>query len=109
MSYETFRKHAKKFRKEGNVDLLICDEAHRLKNAETQTNKELASLPCKSRILVSGTPLQNHLDEFYAMVSFCNPGLLGTPNEFQRRYEKPILAGREPGTGTPRLLATIPD
>ena len=34
--------------------------------------------------------------QFYAMVSFCNPGVLGTPSEFRRRFENPILAGREP-------------
>lgn len=30
------------------------------------------------------------------MVSFCNPGVLGTPSEFKRRFENPILASREP-------------
>jgi DNA repair and recombination RAD54-like protein len=106
-SYETFRKHTAKFKRRGSIDLLICDEAHRLKNAETQTNKELGALPCASRILISGTPLQNHLDEFFSMVNFCNPGLLGTANEFHKRYERPILAGREPGevgSATPSLL-----
>ncbi|GFH25830.1 uncharacterized protein HaLaN_23862, partial [Haematococcus lacustris] len=39
----------------------------------------------------------NHLDEFYAMVDFANPGVLGTPAEFRRSYEVPILAAREPG------------
>ncbi len=34
--------------------------------------------------------------QFYAMVNFCNPGLLGTPGQFRRYYEAPILAGREP-------------
>ena len=50
----------------------------------------------KRRIMLSGTPMQNHLDEFYSMVSFCNPGILGTPKEFAKKYERPILAGREP-------------
>lgn len=31
--------------------------------------------------------MQNHLDEFYAMVNFCNPGVLGTPTEFRRYFE----------------------
>ena len=44
-------------------DLLICDEAHRLKNDATQTNKALDGLACKRRVLLSGTPMQNHLDE----------------------------------------------
>jgi len=47
----------------GSCDLLICDEAHRLKNDATLTNRALDSLPCRRRILLSGTPMQNHLDE----------------------------------------------
>jgi hypothetical protein len=47
---------------------MICDEAHRLKNSKTSTYKELNANPCKRRLLLSGTPLQNDLDEFYAMV-----------------------------------------
>ena len=38
-SYETFRIHAERFAREGTCDLLICDEAHRLKNDQTLTNK----------------------------------------------------------------------
>ena len=41
--------------------------------------------------------MQNHLAEFYAMSSFANPGVLGEPAAFRRRFEAPILAGREPG------------
>ena len=97
VSYETFRIHADRFNFDGAVDLVMCDEAHRLKNGETLTNKALCGVPCLRRVMLSGTPMQNHLDEFYAMVSFCNPGLLGTPSEFAKKFERPILAGREPG------------
>ncbi|KAL1307649.1 DNA repair and recombination protein RAD54-like [Arachis ipaensis] len=62
--YETFRMHSSKFSSSGSRDLLICDEAHRLKNDQTITNRALAALPCKRRILFSGTPLQNDLEEF---------------------------------------------
>lgn len=96
ISYETFRIHAEKFRKNGTCDLLICDEAHRLKNDQTLTNRALGSMHCKRRVLLSGTPLQNQLQEFYSMVNFCNPGVLGSPTEFRKTYERPILAGREP-------------
>eukprot|EP00039_Didymoeca_costata_P006492 m.90727 g.90727 ORF g.90727 m.90727 type:complete len:893 (-) comp13278_c0_seq5:46-2724(-) len=96
VSYETFRTYKKCFYAEGKVDLLICDEAHRLKNDATQTSTTLAALPTLKRVLLSGTPLQNRLDEFYAMVNFCNPGVLGTPSEFRKNYERPILAGMEP-------------
>ena len=97
VSYETFRIHADRFNFDGAVDLVMCDEAHRLKNGDTLTNKALCGVPCLRRVMLSGTPMQNHLDEFYAMVSFCNPGLLGTTTEFAKKFERPILAGREPG------------
>eukprot|EP00873_Tetraselmis_striata_P027428 jgi/Tetstr1/447692/TSEL_035049.t1 len=96
VSYETFRLHADRFKSPSSCDLLICDEAHRLKNDATLTNQALDSLACKRRVLLSGTPLQNHLDEFYAMVNFCNPGLLGPPAKFRKYFEAPIVAGREP-------------
>jgi DNA repair and recombination RAD54-like protein len=97
ISYETFRIHAERFTSNGTCDLLICDEAHRLKNDQTLTNKALGAMACRRRILLSGTPLQNQLQEFYAMVNFCNPDVLGSPSEFRKTYERPILAGREPG------------
>ncbi|CAD7701124.1 unnamed protein product [Ostreobium quekettii] len=96
ISYETFRIHSSRFHGPEACDLLICDEAHRLKNDNTLTNKALGTLQCTRRVLLSGTPMQNHLDEFYAMVNFCNPGVLGTRSSFKRHYELPILKGREP-------------
>ncbi|CAK4415481.1 unnamed protein product [Aphanomyces euteiches] len=86
ISYETFRTHAEKFAQEPQAcELLICDEAHRLKNSQSQINQALA-----------GTPMQNDLEEFYAMVDFTNPDILGDPREFRRRFLGPILVGREP-------------
>ena len=41
--------------------------------------------------------------QFFAMVNFCNPGVLGTPSEFRKHFENPILASREPDA-TPELL-----
>ena len=49
----------------------------------------------------AGTPIQNDLDEFYSMVHFCNPELLGTEKHFHRNFQSPILRGREPDA-TPR-------
>ncbi|XP_066319606.1 DNA repair and recombination protein RAD54-like isoform X1 [Miscanthus floridulus] len=96
ISYETFRMHSSKFERPGSCDLLICDEAHRLKNDQTLTNKALAALPCTRRILLSGTPMQNDLEEFFSMVNFTNPGVLGDASYFRRYYEAPIICGREP-------------
>lgn len=98
ISYETFRMHVELFENDPDkVDLLICDEAHRLKNNETLTSQSLNVLSCRRRVLLSGTPMQNKLDEFYAMVDFTNPGILGKIEEFRRRFVRPIEYGREPG------------
>ena len=98
ISYETFRTYVKKFTKKNDIccDMLICDEAHRLKNPEALTTTALATLACRRRVLLSGTPVQNDLDEFFAMADFTNPMVLGTAEEFRRRYKNPILIGREP-------------
>ncbi|GFE54139.1 SWI2 SNF2-containing RAD54 [Babesia ovis] len=94
-SYETFRMHAKKL--EGvPIDLVICDEAHRLKNDKTLTAVAIQSLPAKMRLMLSGTPIQNDLNEFYSLVSLCNPNVLGDLSTFRKQYANPILAGREP-------------
>ena len=71
ISYETFRIYVDEFQGNGICDLLICDEAHRLKNDQTRVNQALNSLLCDKRVLLSGTPMQNDLDEFFVMSSFC--------------------------------------
>lgn len=96
-SYETIRTHINRLNnKADSCDLLVCDEAHRLKNNENQTARALASLPCRKRVLLTGTPMQNDLQEFFAMVDFTNPGVLGTQEEFRKRILFPVLRGREP-------------
>ena len=97
VSYETLRTHIGRLNKvKDSCDLLVYDEAHRLKNNENQTSLALASLPCKRRVLLTGTPMQNDLQEFFAMVDFTNPGVLGTQEEFRKNTLFPILRGREP-------------
>jgi DNA repair and recombination RAD54-like protein len=75
--------------------MLLCDEGHRLKNSESLLFQELNSLPVTKRVILSGTPIQNDLSEYYSLLDFANPGLLGTPSEFRRNYENPILRGRD--------------
>jgi len=97
VSYETLRTHVGRLNKvKDSCDLLVCDEAHRLKNNENQTSKALASLPVRRRVLLTGTPMQNDLQEFFAMVDFTNPGVLGTQEEFRKKILFPVLRGREP-------------
>lgn len=52
-------------------------QGHRLKNSENQTYQALASLNAERRILLSGTPIQNDLLEYYSLVHFVNRDILG--------------------------------
>ncbi|XP_057371515.1 DNA repair and recombination protein RAD54-like [Daphnia carinata] len=94
ISYETFRLHAHVLH-QGEIGLVLCDEGHRLKNSENQTYQALVALNCKRRVLLSGTPIQNDLLEYFSLLHFVNQGILGTAQEFKRRFETPILRGRD--------------
>ncbi|XP_025989473.1 DNA repair and recombination protein RAD54-like [Solenopsis invicta] len=94
ISYETFRLHAHVLHQD-EVGLVLCDEGHRLKNSENQTYQSLINLKAKRRVLLSGTPIQNDLLEYFSLVHFVNQGLLGTAQEFRKKYEIPILRGQD--------------
>jgi len=78
------------------LDLVVCDEGHRLKNSKIKTSVALDRIKTPRRIILSGTPIQNNLGEFHAMVSFVNPGLLGPLDFFERTYAEPIERMRQP-------------
>lgn len=78
------------------VGLVICDEGHRLKSSQNKTTKMFQALRTRRRIILSGTPIQNDLEEFHAMANFCNPGLFDEYVVFRQMYEVPILKSRSP-------------
>ena len=94
ISYETFRLHATVLQS-GEIGLLLCDEGHRLKNSENQTYGALMGIRCKRRVILSGTPIQNDLLEYFSLVHFVNEGILGSSGDFRKKFENPILRGRD--------------
>uniref|UniRef100_A0A3Q3AAG4 RAD54 like n=1 Tax=Kryptolebias marmoratus TaxID=37003 RepID=A0A3Q3AAG4_KRYMA len=94
ISYETFRLHAEILHR-GKVGLILCDEGHRLKNSDNQTYQALNAMGGQRRVLISGTPIQNDLLEYFSLVHFVNAGILGTAQEFKKQFELPILKGRD--------------
>ena len=67
-------------------DLVIVDEAHRLKNASTHAHKFVKELPKKFIFLLSATPIQNNIQELYNMIEIIRPGILGSWNNFSSTY-----------------------
>ncbi|KAL8813668.1 MAG: hypothetical protein Q9200_000085 [Gallowayella weberi] len=94
VSYETLRLNVDEL-KNTHIGLLLCDEGHRLKNGESQTFTALNDLNVSRRVILSGTPIQNDLSEYFSLLNFANPSLLGTRNDFRKKYELPILRGRD--------------
>ena len=94
VSYETLRLNVGEL-KNTQIGLMLCDEGHRLKNGDSQTFTALNDLNVARRVILSGTPIQNDLSEYFSLISFANPGLLGTRLEFRKRFELPILRGRD--------------
>ena len=68
----------------------VFDEAHNVKNKETKSFKAAAEVKADFRIMLTGTPLQNHLAEIWALFEIAVPGLLGSFNRFTDRFVLPI-------------------
>jgi SNF2 family DNA or RNA helicase len=67
-------------------DLVVVDEAHKLKNRNTQNHRLVAELRRRHLLLLSATPMQNDLTELYGLVSLVNPGLFGSFHAFWRQF-----------------------
>ncbi|MDR0726032.1 MAG: DEAD/DEAH box helicase [Prevotellaceae bacterium] len=68
---------------------VILDEAHAIKNYTTKTSKAAMSLQADFRMILTGTPIQNHLGEMWNLFQFINPGLLGSLSYFTDTFIRP--------------------
>jgi len=75
-------------------DLVVCEEGRFLKNEKNNRTKFLMNIKTKRQIILTGTPLQNNLIEYYYMVHFVKPNLLGKLKEFTNRFMNPINNGQ---------------
>ncbi len=69
-----------------NYDLLIVDEAHKLKNKKTQNWKFVNSIKTKYLLMLTATPIQNDLLELFNLISILKPGHLSTVQKFKQEY-----------------------
>ncbi|XP_023939975.2 uncharacterized protein LOC112047188 [Bicyclus anynana] len=75
-------------------DIVICDEGHLLKNDCSVLAVAMSRVRTRRRIILTGTPMQNNLREYYCMVNFVKPCLLGSYSEYSNRFENPIMNGQ---------------
>jgi len=87
-SYQTFSRERQKevFTQDAQPELLILDEAQVLKNPRTNIYKSLLSFPSKMKLLLSGTPLENSIQDLWALINMANPSYLGTFSNFKKQY-----------------------
>jgi hypothetical protein len=73
-------------------DYIILDEGHRIKNPSIQLSKKIREIGAAHRLVVTGTPIQNSLDELWALFDFaCAGRLFGAHKDFKREFEAPIV------------------
>jgi superfamily II DNA or RNA helicase len=69
---------------------VVCDEAQAIKNSGTRQSQAVRTIPARTRLALTGTPVENHLAELWSIMDFCNPGILGPAKRFRRRFQEPI-------------------
>lgn len=100
IGYAMFREYVFKFGDPDIRDILIkgpniiiADEAHCLKNKGSQLSQAASRFESNSRIAMTGSPISNHLSEYYAMIEWIHPGYLGKEPHFKNKFIVPISEG----------------
>src|SRR4051812_27477515 len=88
-TYGTLRSDIKLFVQMA-LDYVILDESQAIKNPSSKVTKAASLLKAKSRLCLSGTPLQNNTFDIFAQMNFLNPGMLGTMEFFKQEFAVPI-------------------
>jgi len=88
-SYPLLLRDADRYKKR-KFSLLVLDEAQAIKNPNTKVAQQVRALDAGSRLCLTGTPLENHLGELWALMDFAMPGLLGGLKSFNQFYRQPI-------------------
>lgn len=73
--------------------IVVADEAHKMKNDSSSLSQVTSKFTTASRIALTGSPLANNLEDYYAMINWIAPGYLGNPVQFRAKYKEPIEEG----------------
>lgn len=84
-SYSLLQKDIEEYQK-FNFGYVILDEAQHIKNRATRNAKSVKMLKCAHRLILTGTPIENSLDELWSLFDFLMPGLLSSYDRFVEKY-----------------------
>ncbi len=104
-SYALIRRDINKL-KDYNFRYVILDESQNIKNAMSQTAQAVKKLQASHKLALSGTPIENKLEELWSVFDFLMPGFLFSMSEFNYRYVNPIME-RQDKTVEKRLKLQI--
>ncbi|MDR3504841.1 MAG: DEAD/DEAH box helicase, partial [Acidocella sp.] len=76
--------------------LVVLDEAQAIKSPEARATRSVCQLKTTNKICLSGTPIENNLDELWSQFAFLMPGLLGDRRGFTKRFRTPIEKNGDP-------------
>lgn len=102
--YPTLRLHSTSMTEQHWITA-VFDEAQMLKNPGTQISKAARAIAADFRIALTGTPVENRLEELWALLNLVAPQLFGNKTQFRRRYARPISNGSP--TAASRLREAI--
>ncbi|MGC4065745.1 MAG: SNF2-related protein [Polyangiaceae bacterium] len=74
-------------------DCIVLDEAQTIKNSDSQATQTAHAMRARFRLALTGTPIENRLEELWSEMQFANPGLLGGLASFKRRFIEPMERG----------------
>ena len=97
-TYGTLRRDIDKLVKQSFL-YAILDEGQAIKNPESQSAKSSFLLQAERRLILSGTPVENHLGELWSLYNFLNPGMLGTAGTFKSRFGSGLISPTEAAAG----------
>ncbi|MCB1148289.1 MAG: SNF2 helicase associated domain-containing protein, partial [Leptospiraceae bacterium] len=84
-TYQTLLKDKKMF-KERRYETVLCDEAQMIKNAQTGAAKSLRAVQSTSKFCLTGTPVENRVDDLWSLMDLVFPGYLGRIEDFTSRF-----------------------
>ena len=102
-SYGTLRVDVEMLARE-TWDAVVLDEAQAIKNPDSQAARAAYQLRARLKLALSGTPVENRLEELFSLMHFANPGLLGARSDFRARFDEPIAAGDASATARLREI-----